>query len=194
LAVGHELPFDPSIAEEPDAAAHAAALLPEGPSFVGIAPGPASSPKYWPTKRHRELASRLAAAGIRPVYLLGPFEGEHRSWVDAAAPDTVVVDLREAKGDASYLPWLIHAAAGRCQAVIAVEGGLGHLIASRQEKLLTLAGPTNAGRWKPVTDQWWLLRAQEFGAETMDAIPATAVIGALMDMLRGGAGTARYRG
>ncbi len=183
IAVGQELPFDPSIAEDAEAAAQAARLLPQGPSFVGVVPGPSSSPKYWPTERHRELAARFTSAGLRPVYLLGPFEAEHRNWIEESSPDAVVVDLVEAKGDASYLPWLIHAAAGRCRAVVAVEGGLGHLVASRQGRLLTLAGPTNARRWKPVTDQWWLIRAQEFGADTMDAIPAAAVMEVVNEML-----------
>jgi len=183
LAAGRPLPFDPSLPEQPDAAVQAAALLPPGREYVAIAPGPANSEKYWPTDRQRALAARLAAAGVTPVYLLGPFEADHRQWIEAAAPGAVIVGLPEANNDTSYLPWLIHAAAGRCRAAVAVEGGLGHLIASRGGPLLTLAGPTNAMRWKPVTDLWWVLRAQSFGSTDMDAIPVDAVMKAVEEML-----------
>jgi ADP-heptose:LPS heptosyltransferase len=186
LATGRVLPFDPSLPEQPDAAARAAELLPSGRDYVAIAPGPAASQKYWPTPLQREFAARLVSAGITPVYLLGPYEADHRQWIEASAPGAVVIGPPEANEDSSYLPWLIHAAAGRCRAAVAVEGGLGHLIASRGGPLLTLAGPTNAMRWKPVTDLWWVLRAQSFGSDRMEAIPVDAVMKSVDEMLAWG--------
>jgi ADP-heptose:LPS heptosyltransferase len=183
LAAGRTLPFDASLPEQVDAAAHARALLPLGPTYVGVVPGPANSDKYWPTERHREFAAGLNRLGVTPVYILGLFEGEHRGWIEVAAPGAVIVDLPEARSDPSYMPWLVHAVAGRWVAAVAVEGGLGHLIATRGGCLLTLAGPTNPLRWHPVTQRWWVIRAQQFGSQEMQAIPVAAALRSVEEML-----------
>ena len=71
---------------------------------------------------------------------------------------------------------------------VATEAGLGHLVATRGIPLVTLAGPTDPVVWRPVTPLWWLVRAQDFGSDRMEAIPVEAVTRALADALRWEAG------
>jgi hypothetical protein len=56
---------------------------------------------------------------------------------------------------------------------------------------LTLEGPTNAQRWRPVTPNWWLLRARDFGSRETKAIPVHAVLNVLEEMSRWDAVTNR---
>jgi ADP-heptose:LPS heptosyltransferase len=177
------VPFVPFVSPYPDAVRQAASLVPDRRVSLGIAPGPSTSDKYWPTKHHVELARRATAEGWGLVYLLGPMETAHRDWIRAAAPDALIVDIERAGGDETYLPWLIHAVSARLSASLAMEGGLGHLIATTGGRLMTLAGPTDPFCWKPMTDQWWLVRAQEFGARQMSAIPVDAVLDRAREML-----------
>lgn len=178
IAMGKRLAFDASLPVSPAAAAAAALRLPGG-SYVGIAPGPRSSNKHWPLERHAALAASLWGMGVTPVYLLGPLEDEYRAAITAAAPMAVILSPAEAGGDVGELPWLIHAAARRMEAVVAIEGGLGHLVATHDMPIVTLSGPTNPVRWKPVTSRWTNIRAQDFGGNAMPAIPVEAVVRAV---------------
>jgi ADP-heptose:LPS heptosyltransferase len=129
------------------------------------------------------LARFVESIGHRAVYFLGPLETDLRPLIEANTPNARIIDMSEARGDDTYLPWLIHAAAARAAACVAAEAGIGHLIASHGRCLLTLAGPTDARQWKPVTDRWWLLRAQDFGSDRTADIPLDAVISATKEML-----------
>jgi ADP-heptose:LPS heptosyltransferase len=182
IALGKRLAFDASLPVSPGAAAAAALRLPGG-SYVGIAPGPRDSNKHWPLERHAALAQRLSEMGATPVYLLGPLEDEYRTAVAAAAPMAIILGPAEAGGDGGELPWLIHAAARRMAAVVAIEGGLGHLAATHDMPIVTLSGPTHAVRWKPVTSRWTNIRAQDFGGKAMAAIPDEAVVHAVAAIL-----------
>lgn len=185
IALGERLAFDASLPVSPEADRAAALHLPGG-MYVGIAPGPRDSNKHWPLERHAALARRLADMGVTPVYLLGPLEDEYREAVAAAAPMALILGPAEAGGDGGELPWLIHAAARRMAAVVAIEGGLGHLAATHDMPVVTLSGPTNSVRWKPVTSRWTNIRAQDFGGTAMAAIPAEAVAGAVAAILARG--------
>lgn len=185
LAAGRPLPFEYRIATLPKAQAHAAQLLPLGPRYIGIVPGTPGSRKYWPQERHVALAAELRAMGLHPVYLLGPYTGEpqQRAWLERCTPEAVFLDPAAADGDLNYLPWLHHAAATRLVAGVAVDGGIGHLIASQDLALATLEGPTNIDRWRPVTPHAWVVRARDHGSRTMDAIPVSAVVNAVAEMV-----------
>jgi ADP-heptose:LPS heptosyltransferase len=158
--------------------------LPQGERYFGIAAGPMTSKKSWPRQGYIALAAQIRALGLRPVFLLGTDEVEQRGWFERNVPGAIVIDLQAARGDAMYLFWLLHACAGRLAGCVANESGLGHLVATRGIPLLTLAGPTNAPRWKPLTSAWWLLRAQDFGSNDVAAIPVEAVEEAIGAMVR----------
>ncbi len=181
---GRVLPFDTHLPELPAARDHAARLLPPGRRYLGISPGTRASAKAWPFSRHVELAERVAALGVTPVFLIGPDENEEQAAVRQQIPCALLIGPDEAAGDLRYLPWLIHATAARLTACVAVEGGIGHLVSTQQTSVITLAGPTDARRWRPVTANWWLVDAADFGSRDMSAIPVDAVLPRVSEALR----------
>ena len=66
--------FDVSAAAQ----ALAAQRLPDGPRYVGLAPGSREVRKNWPLDRYMALATALAAKGYAPAFLIGPHE---RAWL-----------------------------------------------------------------------------------------------------------------
>jgi ADP-heptose:LPS heptosyltransferase len=71
-----------------DLRAEAARLLPEGPEYIGLAPGSGGPPKFWPLENFIELARHLEFQGRVPVFFLGPKETR---WIDEirnALPET----------------------------------------------------------------------------------------------------------
>lgn len=182
IAAGRPLPFDFRLQEDPGATARATELLPPGPRYVGLVPGPSTSNKSWPLERFVELADKVSAIGMQPVLLLGLGEAAEEARLTQLLPDTILIGPSTVNKPAENLAWVIHAAAARLTACVAVEGGLGHLIATQEIPLLTLEGPTNAQRWRPVTPNWWLLRARDFGSRATEAIPVAAVLNVLGEM------------
>ncbi|HEX5219867.1 MAG TPA: glycosyltransferase family 9 protein [Verrucomicrobiae bacterium] len=179
MAAGRSLPSDSRLPEMPTATAQAARLLPAGRRYVGLVPGPSSSIKSWPLERFVELASKVATLGLTPVMLLGLGEAAEEATLRRRLPGTILIGPSSVDKPAENLAWVIHAAAARLTACVAVEGGLGHLIATQEVPLVTLEGPTNARRWRPLTPHWWLLRARDFGSRETSAIPVHAVLNAL---------------
>ena len=55
-----------------DAEARAAVLLPDGPRYVGLAPGASTRVRCWPLDRFVSLAKWVQSRGWHPVLLLGP--------------------------------------------------------------------------------------------------------------------------
>lgn len=158
----------------------AAALLPEGPSYVGLAPGAGGRAKCWPLERFAALARHAAGHGTVPVFLLGPEEAALRA--ELARIPTALFPLQDAGDDAT--PLLTIALAGRLSAAIANDSGCGHLLAAGGVKLVSLFGPTQAAKFAPLATRAIVVAAQDFGSAAMTAIPVTAVARALDDILR----------
>lgn len=184
MAAGRPLPFDSQLPAKPAATAQAAQLLPVGPRYVGLVPGPSSSIKSWPLERFVELAFKVPTLGLHPVMLLGLSEAAEETKLRQLLPEVIIIGPSSMPNPSADLAWVIHAVAARLTACVAVEGGIGHLVATQSVPLLTLEGPTNAERWRPVTPHWWLLRARDFGARATQAIPVAAVLNVLGEMLR----------
>lgn len=183
IAAGHPLPFDPTLPVLPAAEARAAEMLPETQRYFGITTTPLGRAKTWPREGLVAVAGAIRARGLQPVVMLGPEETEQRDWFVQNIPEAKIVDIETANGDAAYLLRLFHAVAGRLVGCVANESGLGHLLATRDTPLLTLAGPTNPFRWKPVTRYWWALRAQQFGSANISSIPSEAVVKSVTTMI-----------
>ncbi len=184
IAAGRPLPLDHQLPEMPGAAAHARELLPSGPRYLGLVPGPSASSKSWPIEKFVELAGKARELNLQPVFLLGLSEAAEETRLRQLLPGIILIGPSSVGNPASELAWVIHAAAARLTACVAVEGGIGHLVATRSGPLLTLEGPTNATRWRPVTPHWWLLRARDFGSRATHAIPVHAVMSVLAEMVR----------
>jgi ADP-heptose:LPS heptosyltransferase len=184
IAAGRSLPFDGGLPVQPreDVVAHE--VLPDGGAYFGIATGPIGSVKTWPLDGYVQVAAEIRERGLRPVVLLGRDEAEQRPWFERNVPDAVIVDAQLARAHDCDLLWLLHAAAGRLIGCVANENGLGHLVAARGVPLLTLAGETNARRWKPLTPVWRVIDAGDFDASRkIGAIPPEAVAQAIGEMV-----------
>jgi ADP-heptose:LPS heptosyltransferase len=163
---------------DPEWTAAAARALPDGPTYLGFAPGAGGEHKRWPLDRFLALAGREAARGRVPVFLLGPAEAEWAPTIRAALP-TALLPLQE--GAAS--PLFTIAVARRLAAAVANDSGTGHLVAAAGRPMVSLFGPTPPEKFAPAAPILQIVRAQDFGAEAMEMIPTEAVAAALDRLL-----------
>ncbi len=175
LASGH--PADPSapLALDPAVLAQAEALLPAGPAYVGLAPGAGGKHKCWPLECYLDLGRRLSDSGRTPVLMLGPAEADWVETVRSGLPQALL-PLQQAPGAP---PALTIALAARLSAAVANDSGTGHMLAAGGVPLVSLFGPTPPDKFAPVASRLAVLRAQDFGAEAMEAIPVQAVLDAV---------------
>jgi len=154
----------------------AARLLPSGPVYVGFAPGAGNRAKCWPFEKFAAAAQALP--GIVPVFLLGPDE---QDWI--AAAKAVPGALLPLQGLEKPSPLVTIALAQRLTASLANDAGAGHMLAAGDRALVSLFGPTDPAKFAPDAKRSTVLRAQDFGGHTMDAIPLDAVVAALQSSI-----------
>ena len=173
-------PADPSAELKLDPAVEraAAALLPPGPAYVGLAPGAGGKHKCWPLENYIALATGLAAANVAPVFVLGPAE---TGWIEhcRAVPGAILPLQDAASRGIDVTPILTIALARRFKAAVANDSGAGHMLAAGDAPLVSLFGPTPPEKFAPLCPRLAVLRAQDFGGEAMDRIPVAAVRRAL---------------
>jgi ADP-heptose:LPS heptosyltransferase len=158
-------------------------LLPDGAIYIGVAPGSRQADKNWPTAGYLEVARGLLARGATPVFLLGPMEGDIGAQVAAEAPGALVL-----RADAHAAPGValgrLVAQGQRFALLLANDNGVGHLLGASGVPVVSLFGPTDPARWAPVAPDNLIVRAIDFGGrDDIAAIPATAVLEAVMTML-----------
>ncbi|MBK5957207.1 glycosyl transferase family 9 [Rhodoplanes elegans] len=169
----------------------AAARLPAGPSYVGLAPGSREARKNWPVDRWVALAAALTARGHVPVFLIGPQEQALIERIRAEAPGALMPEVEPVDPALGLARLELAIAVGeRLAAVVANDNGIGHLMATIGTPLVSLFGPTDVGRWAPFTRRGEIVRAQDFGGETMEDIPVDAALAGLERLLRRAATTA----
>jgi ADP-heptose:LPS heptosyltransferase len=163
----------------------AAERLPSGPHYVGFAPGSREVRKNWPLDRFIAAASALAAKGYAPVFLIGPQERDWLATLRTAVPQALFPEAEPVDPSlgVSRLEFAI-ALGRRLSAVVANDSGVGHLTAAIATPLVSLFGPSDAKRWAPFGERVIIIRAQEFGGDTMEAIPVNAVSGAVERLLK----------
>jgi ADP-heptose:LPS heptosyltransferase len=178
-----EIPLPPAAIREAEAA------LPDGPTYVGIAPGATGPSHRWPLDRFIELARWIEERGWRPVVFLGPLERAvlpeiRRSLPRALFPGcTETETLREVE--------LSLALAHRVRAAAVNDTGIGHLMAAAGTPLLSLFGPTDPRRWSPVGKQVRVIWSRDYGGREVDRIPFDAVTAALARLVSANLGSAQ---
>lgn len=160
-------------------------LLPDGPVYVGIAPGSRQADKNWPVSRFGEVAAALAARGLTPVVFLGPQEQAAADAIEAAARSAVVIRADPAVSAAEGLDRLV-AQAQRLAVLLANDNGVGHLMGAAGTPVVSLFGPTDPARWSPVAPANRIVSARDFGGTSMEAIPVGPVIEAVTALLERG--------
>lgn len=176
-ASGQAVPTPEPISLSPDLLTEAARRLPEGPRYVGLAPGAGGKHKCWPLGNYLDIGVRLSEEGFLPVFLIGPAERDWETGIRAALPNALL-PLTDADG-----PPLTMALGTRLEAAIANDSGTGHMLAAAGAPLLSLFGPTAPEKFAPAAKRLSTIRAQEFGADEMAAIPVEPVMAALKRLL-----------
>jgi ADP-heptose:LPS heptosyltransferase len=174
------------LADERTVAA-ARTLLPDGPRYVGLAPGAGGQEKRWPLERYWNLARLAASAGYRPVFFFGPDERADLDQTRAVLPDALYPefdrtdDFPDVRG-----PLLVIALAGRLEAAVANDAGPGHMLAAGGAPLLSLQRTHwLAAKFKPSARRLSLLVAEDFGPDGMASIPVDETWRALLDLIDG---------
>ena len=176
-ASGAAVPAPPPLRLAPDLQAEAERRLPAGPRYAGLAPGAGGKHKCWPLGHYLDIGVRLAAQGLAPVFLIGPAERDWEIGIRAALP-SAILPLTDTDG-----PPVTMALGTRLEAAIANDSGTGHMLAAAGVPLLSLFGPTSPDKFAPAAERLTLIRAQDFGAEDMAAIPVEPVMAALQELL-----------
>ncbi len=182
LAAGKAVPPTPIPISSPQLVSAAEALLPEGPTYVGLAPGAGKMSKCWPLENFIAVARAQAEKGRVPVFLLGPEENDLLETLRNEIPEARFPDTN-ARG-----PQLVVALATRMAAAVANDSGTGHMLAAGSARLVSLYHRPHAVRkFRPGTPHLIQIQAQEFGGDDIGSIPVEAVVSALEKHIAGGA-------
>jgi len=185
LASGRPPRLDHRIAVPDETMARAAQVLPavEGRTLVGLAPGAGGRQKCWPLYGYLELARGLAADGLTPVFLLGQAEEGWRSGILETVPEALF-PLQDHQTLGGYDPVTTVAVARRLTAAVANDSGTNAMLAAADVPLVTLFGPSNPDKFRPLVTHGAIVRSTDFGGQGTDLIPVSAVRAALDDVLR----------
>jgi ADP-heptose:LPS heptosyltransferase len=183
IARGRPLDGRGTIAVPEGARAAARALLPDGVTYVGLAPGATSPPKCWPLENFLALGRRVVAAGHRPVILIGPDELAMVPALRAALPEAITPGLEHGTPPLD----LLLAVGERLALAVVHDTGPAHMLAALGVPLVSLFGPTDPTRFLPVDVPVFLLTGQEFGGTPpipLAAVPLDAVWEGVATVLR----------
>jgi ADP-heptose:LPS heptosyltransferase len=164
-------------------ARRAADLLPEGPAYVGFAPGAGGRHKCWPLERYIAVANAQAARGRVPVLVLGPDEADWHDGLREAVPRALFPLQDPRAGAEAKSPLLTIALAARLRAAVANDSGGGHLLAAGGVPLISLGGPSAFEKAAPQAKTLRKIVARDYGGTAMTFIPIDAVEAALEDLL-----------
>jgi ADP-heptose:LPS heptosyltransferase len=182
-ATGQPPPAPTWLTPSAQAATEARASLPDGPTYVGFAPGSRQANKNWPLERFAAVAVELTARNVTPVFLLGPQEPDVRAALTAAAPSALILTApADERRPGESLDTLI-ARGRRLALLVANDNGVGHLVGAAGVPVISLFGPTDPARWGPVAPHNHIVDSRTFGGRDIAAIPTGAVVEAVLSML-----------
>ncbi len=128
-------------------------VAPETRRALAVHPGSGSERKNWPETAWRELLRELRQHSRQPLLLVGgEAEGDRLTRLAAECADVEV-----AKG--LPLPQLAERLSG-CAGFVGHDSGISHLAAALGLPGLVLWGPTNPTVWRPHSDRFRLLAAE----------------------------------
>jgi ADP-heptose:LPS heptosyltransferase len=159
----------------------AAELLPEGPRYIGMAPGATADWRRWPLENYIALSHWIAAHGWQPVFLLGPIERQALPVLRRALPEALFPGCSESEPQASVE--LSLALSRRFSAAVGHDTGSSHLMAEAGTPLVTLFGRSNSDVWAPAARRQILVQARDHGGRDIALIPLQAVTEALQKLL-----------
>ena len=181
LTAGRPIISKPLSLTNPRALAAAAALLPAGPVYVGLAPGAGGLERRWPIDRFIAIARQQEELGRRAVFILGPAEADYVQLLQEACPTSFFPQLNRSDAFADVDgPLLTIALATRFSAAIASDAGPGHMMAAGGAPLVSLARfRRKAVKFRPAVEPLEILVAEDYGGDAIDLIPLDAVLSRL---------------
>jgi ADP-heptose:LPS heptosyltransferase len=135
--------------------------------FVAIFPGSGSPSKNWPIANYLELVATLPS-GVQPLVVLGPAEDGLESAVTTNGIP-VLKDLELAT---------VAGVARLAAAFVGNDSGVSHVAAAVGASGVSIFGPTNPGRWRPLGDVTIIAHP------SIDRISVAEVAEALKNLLR----------
>jgi len=163
--------------------AAAAALLPDGPVYIGLAPGAGGRDKCWPLDRYLELGREQQTRGRTPVFFIGPAERDWVALIRARVPGALIPEAEAGTGVEAG-PLLSLALAQRISVGVANDAGPGHIMAAAGAPLVSLFGRTSVEKFVEENDHRQVLRAADFGGDDVASIPIAAVAEAVEAQVR----------
>jgi len=127
------------------------------------------------------LARWIQERGWRPVLLLGPDEQDLRAPLREALPEALFP--AGSNGETLTDVRLSLALGARLSAAVAMDTGIGHLLAAAGTPLVSLFGPSNPERWRAVGSPLRIVSARPYGGPEIARIPVTAVSSALDELI-----------
>jgi len=185
LASGQKPVFAGALPVRADLVQQARKILPEGKTYVGLAPGAGNPVKIWPRYKFEMLAELQANKGRVPVFILGPQEQADYAALAAVVP-AAKFPLQDFDVWGAGFLTLDHtlAIASLLDVAVANDSGVGHMLAAVDCPLISLFGPTSPEKLAPRISHGKVIRAQDFGDDRMKAITWEAVDAAVDGMLR----------
>lgn len=168
-----------------DLRAVALKLLPNGPVYVGFAPGAGNPVKIWPLDRFIDVAKQQMAGGRIPVFMLGPQEAEWQTTIATALPQArfPLQEIAKAAGGKLTVEHTL-AVASRLRAAVTNDSGLSHMLAAVDCPLVSLFGPTSAQKLAPRVTHRRVIEAATYGSIDMTSIPVEAVTTTLNELIQ----------
>lgn len=184
LAAGYMPPSTGALTVPEDILQRARTILPKGKTYIGLAPGAGNPVKIWPRYKFEKLAALQASKGRIPVFILGPQELDWYDELTSTVP-TAKFPLQDydAWGTAQLAIDHTLAIASLLDAAVANDSGVGHMLAAADCRLISLFGPTSAVKLAPRVSHGLVIRAQDFGSSSMNAITWETVDAAVDRML-----------
>jgi ADP-heptose:LPS heptosyltransferase len=167
-------PEDIELAEE-----RLASLGLEAGNFMLILPGSGSAAKNWPAGNFMALAKVLAAR-IRSLVVLGPAEaGLEATFTAAGILSISQIELAEVAGLARL-----------SRGFIGNDSGVSHLAAASGARGISLFGPTDPARWRPLgrtdPERGPLGQVRVLRREPLDSLRVDEVAAAITDLIKSG--------
>ncbi|MFY9287085.1 MAG: glycosyltransferase family 9 protein [Alphaproteobacteria bacterium] len=184
LVAGYQPPSTGSLPVSETLLQMARQILPDGPTYVGLAPGAGYAIKIWPRYKFEKVAGLQASKGRVPVFILGPQEHAAFDALSGMVP-SAKFPLQEynvwGHGQLSIdhtlaISKLLHVG-------VANDSGVGHMLAAVDCPLISLFGPTSPVKLAPRVSRSMIIQSQAFGSNQMKAITWEAVDAAVDKML-----------
>jgi ADP-heptose:LPS heptosyltransferase len=162
----------------------AAALLPDGPSYIGFSPGAGDKSKCWPLDNFIELARKQKDQGRVPVFFLGPEEKDWLTLLASAVPEALFPEWNrlDPYGDVKG-PLLVMALAARLKAAVANDSGTGHMLAVGGAPLVSIFAKHDPKKYAPGARLLEVVDAKDYGGVDASLVPIAAVEEALNRLL-----------